>query len=220
MSHHHDDPTVTVLTGPVDPLTQISLRTWITDPQTRAAAWQQLARRTAAPAPVHQRLRALESSGQLRALLTEDVHRTHQRAGCKHPLELFGTAATSSCVVCLWRTDTAVLLQQLAIDPDLVCPQCGGTLRPDVRLGMELVDDQMLTAAIAAVQDAHLFIVIGSALETFPSTDLVSYAQDQGAQVVLLNTQATAFDAMADQVRRGDAAAELTQLLSDWDVHS
>ena len=69
----------------------------------------------------------------------------------------------------------------------------------------------MARAEIAA-QECDLMLAIGTTLGVYPVAGIVPIAQDQGAQVVILNGEATEMDSLAD-VRLSGSISEILPLI-------
>ncbi|MCO1656631.1 NAD-dependent protein deacetylase [Pseudonocardia humida] len=121
--------------------------------------WTRMAR--AAPNAGHRALAALERSGPLRGLITQNVDGLHTEAGSRAVIDLHGRVADVVCLDCGLRTPRADLAARLtALNPGFVeavgpaverpdgdaelgldviagfrladCTACGGPLKPDV----------------------------------------------------------------------------------------
>ncbi len=53
-----------------------------------------------------------------------------------------------------------------------------------------------------AAQDAEVFLVVGSTLQVQPVASLAAVAADSGAELVIVNDQATPYDDLASRVIR------------------
>ena len=80
---------------------------------------------------------------------------------------------------------------------------CGGTIRPDVVLYGESLNEKDLRQAIRYVEEADLLLVAGTSLVVYPVAGLVEYVQP-GAKLVILNRDPTPYDRRADLVLRED----------------
>ena len=84
------------------------------------------------------------------------------------------------------------------------CPACGGILKPDVVLYGEVLDDDVITAAVRAVQQADLLIIAGTSLSVQPAASFVRMRRPD-AKLILMNRTATSIDSQADTVYREPA---------------
>jgi NAD-dependent deacetylase len=110
--------------------------------------------------------------------------------------------ATTSCVACRWRTSTEQVLAGLEHDDDPHCPRCRGVLKPDIVYFGEMLDDDALGSAVAAAQDAQVFVTIGSTLSVQPVASLAALAVDYGARLIVVNDAPTQYDHLAERTIR------------------
>ena len=75
---------------------------------------------------------------------------------------------------------------------------CGGTIKPDVVLYQEKLDDEIVNYAIDAIRKADMLIVAGTSLTVYPASSLIRYFH--GKYLVLINRSSTPYDDMADLV--------------------
>ena len=75
---------------------------------------------------------------------------------------------------------------------------CGGTIKPDVVLYEEGLDEETLENAIWAIQNADLMIVAGTSLTVQPASSLLNYYK--GNKLVLINRDVTPYDNRANLV--------------------
>ena len=136
----------------------------------------------AAPNDGHRALAALERSGPLRGLITQNVDGLHTAAGSRAVIDLHGRIADVICTACGRRSSRAALQQRFAAanpgfvetagdavetapdgDAELAatdgfrlvgCDGCGGLLKPDVVFFGENVPRERVARAYAMVDDA------------------------------------------------------------------
>ena len=75
---------------------------------------------------------------------------------------------------------------------------CGGIIKPDVVLYEEPLDDEVVTKAIEAIQNAEVLIVAGTSLTVYPASGLLRYFR--GKHLILINKDITPYDKQADLV--------------------
>jgi len=146
----------------------------------------------AQPNPAHCALAALERIGKLRAVITQNIDGLHQAAGSKRVLELHGSVHRNRCMRC---GEKYTLDDILASDGIPKC-RCGGTIKPDVVLYGESLDEDVLDSAVAAIAQADMMIVGGTSLAVYPAAGLLSYFR--GKCIVVINKTPTHFDRRAD----------------------
>ena len=91
------------------------------------------------PNPAHVALAELEEAGLLHAVITQNIDRLHARAGSRELVEVHGSIASSSCLVCGVRYELGDVRARHEGDAQGVprC-DCGAPLKPDVVLFGEL----------------------------------------------------------------------------------
>lgn len=155
----------------------------------------------AKPNGCHKALAALEEMGKLAAVVTQNIDGLHQMAGSKTVYELHGSVHRNYCSQCGKRYDsTEVVLQAEGIPR---C-SCGGTIRPDVVLYEEGLDQEVWTGALQAIAEADMMIVGGTSLIVYPAASLIQYFQ--GNYMVQINKTKTNADQKADLSIHDDIA--------------
>ena len=98
----------------------------------------------AKPNGAHYALAQLERQGKLRAVITQNIDGLHQMAGSRNVLELHGSENRYTCLACGKRYDMTCVTQTTGVPR---CA-CGGTIRPDVVLYGESLNEKDLRQAI------------------------------------------------------------------------
>ena len=146
------------------------------------------------PNAAHLALAKLEQQGKLKAIITQNIDGLHQMAGSKEVLELHGSIHCNYCTRCgkFYGLD--------AIKSAVGVPKCscGGTIKPDVVLYEEGLDQTVLQKAVSYIHRADVLIVGGTSLMVYPAAGLIDYYR--GNKLVLINKSETARDAHADLV--------------------
>ncbi|HEY0119212.1 MAG TPA: Sir2 family NAD-dependent protein deacetylase [Cellulomonas sp.] len=152
----------------------------------------------------HRAIVELERAGELIAVLTQNFDGLHQAAGQSPGLvvELHGSLGTTSCLRCAEQWVTRDVLARLAVEPDPHHAGCGGILKPDIVYFGELLPDEALQRAVAAAQDAQVFVAVGTTLRVQPVASLAAIAADCGAELILVNDQETPYDELAARIVR------------------
>jgi len=155
----------------------------------------------AQPNAAHRALAQLEDRGVLSAVVTQNIDGLHQLAGSRTVHELHGSVLRNHCRECGTPHDVAEVVAS-ASTPDAVprCRRCGGVVRPDVVLYGEVLDPQVVSAAVDAIRTADVLIVGGTSLVVHPAAGLVNCFR--GDRLVLINKEATPHDSAADLVIR------------------
>ena len=160
----------------------------------------------ARPNPAHEKLAQWEREGRLCAVITQNIDGLHQAAGSKRVLELHGSIHRNHCTRC-GKFYTA---EQIAATTGVPRCDCGGTIRPDVVLYGESLDEKVLRASMDALAHADLLIVGGTSLSVYPAAGLIDLYP--GDRLALLNRTPTPRDSRANLILRepiGQIMAEL-----------
>ena len=148
------------------------------------------------PNRAHKALAALEQQGKLSAVVTQNIDGLHQKAGSKQVFELHGSIHRNYCQKCRKFYGPEFVQQSVGIPR---C-SCGGTVKPDVVLYEESLDDRCIMGAVRAIAEADLLIVGGTSLTVYPAAGLIRYYQ--GNRLVLINRDETPYDDEANLVFR------------------
>lgn len=148
----------------------------------------------AKPGPTHRILAQLEAEGKLSAIVTQNIDGLHQAAGSKNVLELHGSVHRNHCQRCGKFYPLDALLHGEGVPK---CT-CGGTIKPDVVLYEESLDQDVLNAAVHFISQADMLIIGGTSLNVWPAAGLINYYH--GQKLVLINKSPVARDLTADLV--------------------
>ncbi|WP_345062647.1 Sir2 family NAD-dependent protein deacetylase [Leifsonia kafniensis] len=171
----------------------------------------------------HRALVALEETGHINGVITQNVDGLHTEAGSRRVVELHGAMDTVICLACgqaFGRESVAERLEaanpilttpesvRLAPDGDADvgeiddfvipdCTVCGGMLKPNVVFFGEFVPTETFAEASALVGAADALIVAGSSLTVNSGIRLVEQARRAGKPIVVINRGATKGDGRA-----------------------
>lgn len=163
---------------------------------------------TAEPNITHKKLAELEAAGKVKAVVTQNIDGLHQLAGSKRVLELHGSVHRNYCRKCGKGFDAEYVRDYPGKVP--LCDACGGTIKPDVVLYEEGLDQGTLEAAVRALAEADMLMIGGTSLNVYPAAGLIRYYQ--GHKLVLLNKSPVARDLAADLVITDPIGETLAQL--------
>jgi NAD-dependent deacetylase len=168
------------------------------------------------PNAAHLALAALEREGRLDAVITQNVDMLHRRAGTRRLVEVHGSIATCSCLLCAERVELDRARELLVDAPDGVprCGSCSAPLKPDVVLFGELLPPGALERAGELCAGADVLLCIGSSLEVHPAAGLPLLTQRSGGRVAILTKGPTPLDDLAEVRLSGDVEEELQALRS------
>ena len=142
----------------------------------------------AKPNKAHFKLAELEKCGKLKAVITQNVDGLHQMAGNKNVFELHGSALRNYCVKCGKFHD----FNSVYLSDGIPRCECGGTVKPDVVLYEESLNNKIIHDAIKAITKADMLIVAGTSLKVYPAAGFIRYFK--GKNFVLINMEETGFD--------------------------
>lgn len=148
----------------------------------------------AKPNITHKVLAELEKSGKLKAIVTQNIDGLHQMAGSKTVYELHGSIHRNYCTKCHKFYGLDFIKNSSKIP---ICV-CGGTVKPDVVLYEEGLNENILLNAIKAISEADVLIVGGTSLSVYPAAGLIKYYK--GNKLILINKTSTPYDKNANLV--------------------
>lgn len=231
------------------PSNPMTIRQFTSDPAYRRRYWARNHvgwRHMAATRPNagHRALAALERTGVVSGLITQNVDLLHTKAGSRHVIDLHGTYAQVVCLDCghtMSRAALADLLEAanpgfleraeavggIAVAPDadavvgdtdsfriVDCPVCGGMLKPDIVYFGESVPKERVERAYALVDDADVLLVAGSSLTVFSGYRFVRHAAARQMPVAIINRGPTRGDDLAT-VKLDNGCSPMLALLAD-----
>jgi NAD-dependent protein deacetylase/lipoamidase len=183
-----------------DPMEYASIQAFRRDP---AKVWEFYAKRLgvlaeAEPNAAHLALAELERAGFLKAVVTQNIDRLHERAGSRDVVEVHGSIRTSSCLGCRERVPFDEVVRMLENAPAPPCPRCGRILKPDVVMFGELLPEDAIDRALALAREAALLLVIGSSLEVWPIAGMPQETLAAGGRLAIVNRGETPYDRDAE----------------------
>ena len=146
------------------------------------------------PNITHRVLARWEEEGRLSAVVTQNIDGLHQKAGSKRVYELHGSVLRNYCMRC-GKFHSAEFVKNSEGVPKC---ECGGTVKPDVVLYEEGLDQDTIEKAVSAIYQADLLIVAGTSLTVYPAAGLINYYR--GKRLVLINRDETPYDHRANLV--------------------
>ena len=166
------------------------------------------------PNAAHAALAELEEAGLLHAVITQNIDRLHARAGSRELVEVHGSIASSSCLVCGVRYELGAVRARHQGDAQGVprC-DCGAALKPDVVLFGELLPAAEIERAERLALGADLMLCIGSSLEVFPVAQLPELTLGSGGKLAIVTKGPTPFDRRAAVRMRGDVVEDLAAVV-------
>ena len=158
------------------------------------------------PNVTHKVLARWEQEGKLSAVVTQNIDGLHQKAGSKKVYELHGSVLRNYCTRC-GKFYPAEFIRDSSGIPKC---SCGGTVKPDVVLYEEGLDQRVLEGSVRAIENADLLIVAGTSLTVYPAAGLIRYYH--GSRLVLINRDETPYDSYANLVFHENLGTVFSQL--------
>ncbi len=171
----------------------------------------------ARPGRGHRTLADLQRSGRMPVLITQNIDGLHQLAGMppESVVELHGNGTYAACLDCTTRHELPEIrrvFEREGRPPP--CRACGGILKSATISFGQAMPEQAMRKALTAALACDLFLAIGSSLVVFPAAGLPRAAKENGANLIILNGEDTALDAVADLVIRADIGTVLSGIQS------
>lgn len=158
------------------------------------------------PNAAHLKLAELEKQGKLKAIVTQNIDGLHQLAGSKNVYELHGSIHRNYCTKCGKFYGASYVKNSKGIPK---C-ECGGTIKPDVVLYEEGLDQETIQRSIQAIANADTLIIGGTSLIVYPAASFIDYFR--GRNLVVINKASTPRDkeaALAIQAPIGEILGRL-----------
>lgn len=159
----------------------------------------------AKPNECHKKLKRLEEKGKLSTVITQNIDGLHQRAGSKKVLELHGNVNYLTCFKCGKKYNSKDIRRK-----GIPKCSCGGTLKPDVVLYGEPLDDIVVKDAIKEIENADTLIVGGTSLVVYPAAGFIKLFK--GKNLVIINKDKTYADKFATLVINDSIAKIFKQI--------
>lgn len=205
------------------PVTHYHYSSFLNDSVARAQYWDachSFKKRVQSSKPNrgHVALTSLEDKKLLSTIITQNVDGLHQAAGSHSVIELHGSIHHVHCLQCGVREpwpEEAVWWKH-----ELLCPTCGGFLKPDVVAMGENISPEKWRMSVEAVKKCGCLIIAGSRLSVSPVADLLRIARENGATIIVVNQGKIEIPLIGDNEFQIDARTEevfpmLESLLSD-----
>ena len=146
------------------------------------------------PNIIHETLKKMQDKNLLSSVITQNIDGFDIEAGINNVLELHGSVHRNYCLNCHKFYDGKKVFNSKGIPK---C-SCGGTIKPDVVLYEEPLDDNITARAILEIGSCDLLIICGTSLQVYPAAFYVNYFR--GKHMVLINRSKTPYDNKADLV--------------------
>ena len=164
------------------------------------------------PNNAHKVLAKMEENNLLKTIITQNIDNMHQEAGNKDVLEFHGNA---SMVVCTKCDKKYKFNEEFFTDLPPHCKECNGLLKPDFVFFGEDIPEPARTRSFMEAEKSELVIVIGTTGEVQPAAMIPIIANNEGANIIEVNTKKTNYtDSITDVYLQGKAAEVMDKLSS------
>lgn len=161
----------------------------------------------AMPNSAHIALAKLEKMGKLKSIITQNIDGLHQKAGSQKVFELHGSVLRNTCTRCGKKYGIEKILHSFGIPK---C-DCGGTIKPDVVLYEESLNEDTINDALHDIRNAEVLIIGGTSLVVYPAAGFIQYYD--GNQLVLINKSKTNMDNQANLVLHESIGKVLSEVV-------
>ncbi len=167
----------------------------------------------AKPNKAHLALAELETLGNLKTVITQNIDGLHQEAGSSSVIELHGTTRIIYCMNCSQEYSMDEVFSMLESQIPPLCSECKGKLRPAVVFFGESLDPQILRLGFEEAENCDFLLAVGSSLVVHPAADIPRIAKQSGAILALVNKEKTLLDTAADYVINEEAGKILPKIV-------
>ncbi len=164
----------------------------------------------ATPNQAHHSLAAMEKSGVLKGLVTQNIDGLHQQAGSRKVIELHGSVMKLRCLEC--RSDFDISGFDI-MKEDPLCPACSRVLKPGMVFFGETVPLGALNEARLLASTADALLVIGTSAVVNPASELPVMTKGNRGKIIEINIEATGLtNSITDVFIQGRAEDVLPEL--------
>ena len=152
-------------------------------------------------------LKKLEDMGVLKMIITRDIFSLAHRAGCENVIELHGSVYHNECPHCRRKYPLEYIRDSKGVPR---CENCGTTIRPQIVLAGEMVNNALSTKAADEVSKADTLLLLGCDMSSVLAESFLRYFT--GKRVILIHNREHYADSKADLVIHGKSMDILAQL--------
>jgi NAD-dependent deacetylase len=151
----------------------------------------------------HLAVAKLVELGKVSSVITQCVDNLHRRSGIPDDrlIEYHGNSTYAACVDCRKRyelTEVRAIFEHNETLP--VCSDCGGIINIAWILFGQPIPEEVKRLAEQEALACDLFLVLGTSLQVQPAATIPKAAKQNGAILIIINNEATAFDDLCDLV--------------------
>ena len=161
----------------------------------------------AQPNEAHKYLARLEKQGKNVIIITQNIDGLHQKAGSNLVYELHGNIHRNYCEKCSRMYGLEYVMNAEGVPH---CDKCGATIKPDVVLYEEELDQDIINRSISAIMTCDVLLVIGTSLSVYPAAGFIRYFK--GDYIVIINKERTRVDDQCDLVFNEDVVEVIKKL--------
>lgn len=133
----------------------------------------------AEPNIIHLEMAQLATNKQV-AVVSQNIDGLHERAGSKQLVNFHGSLYHCHCRKCGKNVAWQAYLENDRHQ------ECGGQVRPTIVLYGEGFQQATIDAAVFAVEQADLIVIVGTSFQVHPFCDLIQYRK-KGAKIIVIN---------------------------------
>ena len=199
----------------------IQFQDFVSDPAMRREAWERVFTGRAGwvgrePNAGHHAVARLVAQGKATSVITQNVDNLHQASGvpADKVIELHGNASYATCLECAERRVDELKDGFLKAGEIPYCRRCGGLVKTaTISFGQQMPAGPM-TRAEAETLACDAFLVLGSSLVVYPAAGFPLLAKRNGAELAIVNREATDLDAYADLVLHDEIGPALSEAVA------
>ena len=200
----------------------IQFQDFVSDPAKRREAWERVFNGRAGwvgrePNAGHHAVARLVAQGKATCVITQNVDNLHQASGvpADKVIELHGNASYATCLECAERHELDELKDSFLKAGEIpYCRRCGGLVKTaTISFGQQMPAEPMARAE-AATLACDAFLVLGSSLVVYPAAGFPLLAKRHGAELAIVNREATDLDAYADLVLHDEIGPALSEAVA------
>lgn len=157
----------------------------------------------------HDVIAELEKNHPDVTVVTQNIDGMHQRSGNSNVIELHGS---------IWRVrceKEGQVFEDLSLDgyEKKTC-DCGEWLRPDIIWFSDFLNPAVVRQADEVIENADLFISVGTSGVVFPAAGYPMLAKNSGAEMIEINPEPSDQSYLFDSVHREPAGNALQKLFA------
>jgi NAD-dependent deacetylase len=201
----------------------IDFADYVADPAARNESWRRRFEmeetwNRVRPNAGHLAVADLVARGIVSHVITQNIDALHQGAGVPQAqmIELHGNTTHARCLDCKRRMEIVDIRRHFEAEgqaPD--CPACGGIVKTaTISFGQAMPEEEMARAE-GAVAACDLCLVAGSSLSVYPAASFPLKAKQRGANLVILNREATPQNRFADLMIHDEIGPVLSKAVKD-----